>query len=106
MVLGHEKNQKLMDKLSKVFEAVSKLIELDTCAPSLKTVYPAISLSTDPNPLSQEGKSLFKEVLLDFISTLKQELDAPQLLKDPLPQPMVTSREDRQRLLFDKMGFA
>ena len=83
MVLGHEKNQKLMDKLSKVFEAVSKLIELDTCAPFLKKVYPSISLSTDPNPLSQEGKSVFKDGLLDFISTLKQELDSPQLLPHP-----------------------
>ena len=83
MVLGHEKNQKLMDKLSNVFEAVSKLIELETCGPFLKTVYPSISLSTDPNPLSQEGKSIFKEVLLDFISALKQELDSPQLLANP-----------------------
>ena len=83
MVLGHEKNQKLMDKLSKVFEAVSKLIELDTCWSFLKSVYPSISLSTDPNPLSQEGKSTFKEVLLDFISALKQELDSPQLLAPP-----------------------
>ena len=72
-----------MDKLSKVFEAVSKLIELETCGPFLKSVYPSISLSTDPNPLSQEGKSTFKEVLLDFISALKQELDSPQLLAPP-----------------------
>jgi len=60
-----------MEKLAKLFEAISKLIELDSCSPLLKATFTGIALSTETNPLSQDGKLNFRESVFDLISILK-----------------------------------
>ena len=88
-----------MDKLAKVFEAVSKLMELDSCSTFLKSVFPTISLSLEPNPLSQEGKGAFKEAVIDLISILMQDQG------EHFSLALEPTREEKYRVLFDKMGF-
>ena len=63
-------------------------------------MFPSIVLSLEPNPLSHEGKGAFKESLIDLISVLMQDLgDQTYLSAD-------TTREEKQRVLFEKMGFS
>jgi len=73
-IISEQRTQKLlMDKLQRVFEAVSKLMELDSCSLFLKSVFTSIALSHEPNPLSQEGKAAFKEAAMDLVSVLMQD---------------------------------